>query len=109
MPLDWASMVLGRLIIQAAGVPASAFFDASGWWVTGTFMAATLFWGIGLVWLVAAITRSELVMGKLAYVVGFGVLLMLGAPAIPSGWGLYGVALGSWMVFGTIGFRLVKN
>lgn len=100
---------IGPLIMQAAGVPASAFFDASGWWVTGTFMAATLLWGIGLVWLVAAITRSEPVMGKLGYVVGFGVLLMLGAPAIPSGWGLYGVALGCWMIFGTIGFRLVKN
>ena len=100
---------IGPLIMQAAGVPASAFFDASGWWVTGTFMVATLLWGIGLIWLVAAITRSDLVKGKLGYVVGFGVLLMLGAPAIPSGWGLYGVALGCWMIFGTIGFRLVKN
>lgn len=100
---------IGPLIMQAAGMPASAFFDASGWWVTGAFMVAVLLWGIGLIWLVASVTRSELVMGKWSYVVGFGVLLMLGAPAIPSGWGLYGVALGCWMVFGTIGFRLVKN
>jgi len=100
---------IGPLIIREAGMPASVFFDASGLWVMGTFMTATLLWGIGLIWLVSAVTRSDIVIGTWRYVVGIGVLLMLGAPAIPSGWGLYGVALGCWAVFGTIGFQAWRS
>jgi hypothetical protein len=100
---------IGPLIIRAAEMPTSVFFDASGWWVTGTFMTATLLWGIGLIRLVAAVTRSDIVISTWRYVVGIGVLLMLGAPAIPSGWGLYGVALGCWAVFGTIGFQVWRS
>ncbi len=100
---------IGPIVMKAAGNPASDFFDGSGWWVTGTFMLATLLWGIGLIWLVSAVTRSDMVTGSWRYVIGFGTLLMLGTPAVPSGWGLYGVALGCWMVFGTIGIRLWRN
>jgi len=100
---------IGPLIIKAAEMPASVFFDASGWWVTGTFMTATLLWGVGLIWLAAAVTRSDMVTGAWRYVVGAGVLLMLGAPAVHSGWGLYGVALGCWAVFGTIGFQVWRS
>ena len=39
---------IGPVAVKASGESAIIFFDGSGWWVSGVFMAATLFFGIGL-------------------------------------------------------------
>ncbi len=85
------------------------YFDGGGWWVSGVFMAATLFFALGLISLVIHVIRSELVIGPWRYVIFISALIFVSAPAIPSGWGLYGVALASLGIFIPIGMAVGRG
>lgn len=100
---------IGPVVVQSSGVSAARFFDASGWWVTGVFVAATLLFGMGLISLGVHIIRGGLVGGRWRYVVSVSSLLFLVAPAVPSGWALYGVAVASVGVFVPIGISMWRS
>lgn len=99
---------IGPVVVNSFGSPV-AFFDASGWWVTGVFVAGTLFFGLGLISVVIHGIRAGLVTGVWRYVVFVSALIFVSAPAILSGWSLYGVSLASIGVFVPIGHSVERS
>jgi hypothetical protein len=97
---------IGPVAVKASGESAIIFFDGSGWWVSGVFMAATVFFGIGLFMIISNSIQSHLVKGIWRYIIFVSALVFVSAPAIPSGWGLYGVAMAAFGVFIPIGFAV---
>ena len=97
---------IGPVAVKASGESAIIFFDGSGWWVSGVFMAATLFFGIGLFIIISNSIQHHLVKGIWRYIIFVSALVFVSAPAIPSGWGLYGVAFAAFGVFIPIGFAV---
>jgi hypothetical protein len=95
---------IGPIAVQAAGSSPVLFFDGSGWWVTGVFMAGTALFGFALLLLVAGAIRSGLVAGWLRWMCFGSALLFMAAPAILSGWALYGVAAASFGLFGPLAY-----
>ena len=75
------------------------FFAGSGELVPIVFMMGTLFWGVGLFSQLAAAHRAGMLRGPAAWVTGAAALCFVGAPAIPSGWALYLVALSAWGIY----------
>jgi hypothetical protein len=100
---------IGPVAVQASNLPVADFFDGSGWWVTGVFVAATILYGAGLIPLGIHAIRGELLTGVWRYVVFVSSLLFVAAPATPSGWALYGVAVASVGVFAPIGISLWRS
>ena len=100
---------IGPVVVQSSGLSAARFFDGSGWWVTGVFVAATGLYGMGLISLGVHVIRGGLVGGAWRYVVFVSSLLFVVAPTVPSGWGLYGVAVASAGVFVPIGLSMWRS
>jgi hypothetical protein len=88
---------IGPVAVRSEGYSPTIFFDGSGMWVTGVFIAATILFGIGLLSLVIGSIRLGLLRGWSRHVAFASALIFMFAPAIPSGWALYGVAV---VVFG---------
>jgi hypothetical protein len=97
---------IGPVAVKASGESAVIFFDGSGWWVSGVFMAATLFFGIGLFIIISNLIQHQLVKGIWRYIIFVSALVFVAAPAIPSGWGLYGVAIAALGIFIPIGVSI---
>ena len=72
------------------------------------FIAATLFFGIGLFIIISNSIQSHLVKGIWRYIIIVSAFVFVAAPAIPSGWGLYGVAIAAMGIFFPIGFSLQR-
>jgi hypothetical protein len=90
---------VGPIILQAAGERARLFFDASGMWISGLFMAGAVVLAFGMIGQVVLLLRAGILKGPLRTLVPFGaVLFILGEP-IPSGWGLYVIAAGGLMLY----------
>jgi len=85
--------------LTSAGASPTVFFDGSGWWVSGIFMTATLFFGAGLIALTVHANRVQFVRGASRYLMLIAALLFMVIPAIQSGWGLYGEAIAAYLVF----------
>ena len=51
---------IAPVAVMASGESALIFFDGSGWWVSGVFMAGTLFFGIGLFIMISNSIPSKL-------------------------------------------------
>jgi len=90
---------IGPLAVRSAGYSPVIFFDGSSLWVNGIFIAATLVFAIGVLSLVIGSIQRELLRGWSRYVSLVSVIIFVGAPAILSGWALYGVALAAFGVF----------
>ena len=97
---------IAPIAVMASGESAVVFFDGSGWWVSGVFMAATLFFGIGLFIVISNSIQDHLVEGIWRYFIFVCALIFVSAPAIPSGWGLYGVAIAAVGIFFPIGISI---
>ena len=97
---------IAPIAVMASGESAVVFFDGSGWWVSGVFMAATLFFGIGLFIIISSSIQDHLVEGIWRYIIFVCALVFVAAPAIPSGWGLYGVAIAAAGIFFPIGVSM---
>jgi len=97
---------IGPIAVKASGSTPTLFFDGSGWWVSGIFMAATLFFGVGLISLVSHANQSQMVEGIWRYVIFISALIFVAVPAIPSGWGLYGEAIAAYGVFVPLGLAV---
>jgi hypothetical protein len=89
---------IGPVAVQAAGYSPVIFFDG-GMWVTGVFIAGTVIFGIGLLSMVIGSIRLGLIRGWSRYISFISALIFLVAPAILSGWALYGVAVAVFGVF----------
>lgn len=90
---------IGPVAVLTAGHSPVIFFDGSTMWVTGTFMAATLLFSIGLLSTVIGGIRRGLLRGNSRYIAFVSTLIFLVAPTILSGWVLYGVAAASFGIF----------
>jgi len=90
---------IGPVAVQSAGDSPSVFFDGSGMWVTGVFIASTIMFGIGLLSLVIGAIRAGLLKGWSRHIAFVAALVFMVAPAIPSGWALYGVAVAVFGIF----------
>lgn len=100
---------IGPVAVQAAGYSPVLFFDGSGMWVTGVFITGTIVFGIGLLMTVVASIRQELILGWSRYVCFISALLFMGAPAILSGWALYGVAVAAFGVFVPLALAILRS
>jgi hypothetical protein len=90
---------IGPLAVRSAGYSAVIFFDGSGVLVPATFMSGTILFGIGLLSTVIDAGNLGLIKGWSRIICFVSALLFMAAPAIPSGWGLYGVAVAVFGVF----------
>jgi hypothetical protein len=97
---------IGPVAVLPSSVSPTLYFDGSGWWLSGVFMAATGFYALGLISLVIHVIRVELIIGLWRYMVFISALVFVSAPAIPSGWALYGEALAALGVFAPIGLSI---
>ena len=100
---------IAPVAVMASGESALIFFDGSGWWVSGVFMVATLFFGIGLFIIISNSIQHNLVEDVWRYIIFICALVFVSAPAIPSGWGLYGVAIAAFGIFIPIGAAIQKK
>lgn len=100
---------IGPIAVRASGADASLFFDGSGWWVSGTFFAAVTCYGIGLISLVGHANNAKMLSRIWGYTAFFSALLFVAAPAIPSGWALYGVAIAAFGVFLPLGLAVQRS
>lgn len=100
---------IGPIAINASTSDPSLFFNGSGWWVTGTFMAGTAFFGVGLLSLIGHINNAKIVEGAWRYVAFISALIFVVVPAIPSGWGLYGEALACYGAFLPVGISVLRS
>ena len=90
---------IGPIAVQAAGYSPVIFFDGSGIWVPGVFIIGTIVFGFGLLMVVNGSIREGLLTGWSRYICFASALLFMTAPAILSGWALYGVAVAGFGVF----------
>jgi hypothetical protein len=100
---------IGPIAVNITSSNPSLFFDGSGWWVSGTFMAATAFFGFGLISLVGHTNNAKMVRGVWRYITFISALLFVIVPAIPSGWGLFCEAIASFGVFLPLGLSVRRS
>ena len=90
---------IGPLATSAGGGMALSFFEGSGIWVSGIFIVASASFGIGLITQVVGLHHVGLLKGVLYVIVLTAAIIFLGVGAIPSGWGLYGVAVAALIIY----------
>ena len=90
---------IGPLATEAGGNQAHVFFDGSGFMIGGVFTAASIVFGIGLIIQITGVVRARLVAGMKGSILFIAALLFIGATAISSGWGLYGVAAAALLIY----------
>lgn len=100
---------IAPVAIMTSGESALVFFDGSGWWVSGVFMAGTLLFALGLFIIISNAIQGKVVEGVWRYVVFVSALVFVSAPAIPSGWGLYGVAVAALGIFMPLGISMQRK
>ncbi len=100
---------IGPIAVKSSGSTPAVFFNGSGWFVSGTFMAATLVFGVGLISLVIHANKSRMVEGPWRYIMSISALIFVAVPAIPSGWGLYGEAIAAYGVFAPLGWAIWRS
>lgn len=97
---------IGPLATAAGGGQALMFFEGSDKWVSGIFIAASITFGIGLITQVIGAIQAGLLKGLTRILVFVAAIIFVGAEAIPSGWGLYGVAAAAMVVYIPIGIAV---
>ena len=100
---------IGPVAVQSAGHSPVIFFDGSGYWITGVFIAGTILFGLGLLNTVIGSIRLGLLKGWGRYVSFISILIFIFAPMIPSGWALYGIAVASFGVFVPYALAISKS
>ncbi len=93
---------IAPLAVIAGGGRAQTFFDGSGGLVSGVFLAGAVAFGVGLMVQLQGLFRIGIPSSRLQPMVFLSAIAFMGFEAVPSGWGLYGVAGASWVVFGTV-------
>jgi hypothetical protein len=99
---------IAPVAMMASGESALIFFDSSGWWVSGVFMGGTLFFAVGLFIMISNTIQHQIVEGIWRYIIFVSALVFVSAPAIPTGWALYGVAAAALGIFIPIGVSIQR-
>jgi len=94
---------IGPLAIMAGGGRAFTFFEGSGAWVSGVFIAASIVFGLGLITQVIGMINAGILKGIVRIITCSAAIVFIGSTAIPSGWGLYGVAAAALTLYITSG------
>ena len=94
---------IGPLSTVAGGGSAYMFFEGSDTWVSGVFIAASVIFGFGLIVQVIGLIHAGILKGVSRLIALIATVVFVGATAIPSGWGLYGVAAAALVLYGLIG------
>ena len=100
---------IGPLAVQSSGHSPIIFFDGSSLWVTGTFVAGTIVFGLGLLNTVVGSIQLGLLNGWSRFVSFISALIFMVAPMILSGWVLYGVAAASFGMFVPLALAVKRN
>jgi hypothetical protein len=100
---------IAPVALLTSGTSPTKFFDGSGWWISGVFMGGTILFGLGLIMLVIRVIRIGIVTGIWRFVVFLSSIIFISAPAIPSGWALYGEAIAALAVFVPIGVSIRRS
>jgi hypothetical protein len=100
---------VGPVALLTAAKDPSIFFDGSGLWVTSIFVAGTTLYGLGLIAMVVALNKNRFLGRSSGWVSFAGALLFACAPAVLSGWALFGVAGAAFMVFGPIAATVYRQ
>jgi len=100
---------VGPLATAAGGGRALMFFDGSGMMVAGLFIAASAIFGIGLVSQVIGLNHTGLLKGMMRIIALIAAVTFIGAGAIPSGWGLYGIAAAACVIYIPVARALWKE
>ncbi|GAB4179972.1 MAG: hypothetical protein Kow00108_16160 [Calditrichia bacterium] len=100
---------IGPLAVQSAGHSPIIFFDGSSLWITGTFAAGTILFGLGLLNMVIGSIQLGVLRGWSRYVSFISVLIFMVAPMILSGWVLYGVAVASFGMFVPLALAIKRD
>jgi hypothetical protein len=90
---------IGPLAVQSSGQSPVLFFDGSGGWVTGIFIAGTIIFGIGLLTMTIGAIQLGMLKGSARYISFISVLTFMVTPMLLSGWALYGVAVATFGIF----------
>ena len=99
---------IGPLASVAGGGSAFTFFEGSGMWVSGVFIAASILFGVGLITQVIGLINAGILRGLFRIVTFVAAIIFIGTTAIPSGWGLYGVAAAILVLYLTIGVSYLR-
>jgi hypothetical protein len=97
---------IGPIASIAGGGRASTFFEGSGMWVSGVFITASVILGLGFIVQTAGLNQAGILKGPSRIIAMITAFVFIGATAIPSGWGLYGVAATALVLYGLIGKSL---
>lgn len=100
---------IAPMAVMTAGESAKIFFDGSGWWISGVFMAGTISFAVGLFIITGNAIQVKLVEGVWRYVIFISALIFIAAPAIPSGWALYGIAAAAFGIFYPLGAAIHRK
>lgn len=90
---------IGPIATAAGGGRAFMFFEGSGMRVSGIFIAASIFFGVGLISQVIGIFHTGLLSGVIRRVVFTAAIIFIASTAIPSGWGLYVLATAVLVIY----------
>lgn len=94
---------IGPLAVAAGGGRALVYFEGGGIWVSGTFIVASIVFGLGLISQVLGILHTDILKSVMKVIICVGATVFVAACAIPSGWGLYAVAAAALLVYLPIG------
>lgn len=90
---------VGPLAAASGGGRALMFFEGSGMMVAGVFIAASAIFGIGLISQVIGLNHAGLLKDRMRIIALIAAVTFIGVGAIPSGWGLYGVAAAACVIY----------
>ena len=90
---------IGPLAVQKSGYSPTIFFDGSRKWVTGTFIAGSIIFSLGQILLVIGINQVGLLSFSASLVILIASILFGVSTAIPSGYGLYVVAVTAVIIY----------
>ncbi|MCB0711457.1 MAG: hypothetical protein KDD67_03915 [Ignavibacteriae bacterium] len=100
---------IGPIAVVEGGESARLFFDGSSDLVPMIFVAAAVVFGLGLIALMFGVSRTNLLKGIWKVIVPTASILFVGLEALPSGWGLYGIAALCFLVFAPLSLALRRG
>lgn len=100
---------VGPIAVVEAGASSQIFFDGSGELVPAIFVAGAVIFGLGLIALMFGVSRTDLLKGLWRFVVPAASIVFVGMEALPSGWGLYGIAALCFLIFAPISLALRRG
>lgn len=75
----------------------------------GVILVGSVLFGLGLIALAFGVSRIGLLRGAWKFIVPTAAILFVAFEAVPSGWGLYGVAVSAFLVFIPISLALKRD